>query len=81
MQSSGNRTLRLFSSIQSKYRKTIIRTLINPFGSKQIERAKDSHSNTLTDSEHVFEVQHHTVNPRSMVNIKKKQKSITTLEI
>ena len=69
MQSSTNKTLRLFHFIQPQLRRTIVRTLLNPFGSKPIEKAKDSHSNTLTDAEHVFEVQHHTVKPSSMVTI------------
>jgi len=50
-------------------RKVFVRTLfnLNPFASKQIQAAKDAHSNLLTDVEHVFELQHHTVKPSSMV--------------
>lgn len=57
------------NSIQPTIRKTIIRTLLNPFASKPIEKAKDAHSNLLTDTENVFELQHHTVQPSSMVKL------------
>ncbi|CAF1612634.1 unnamed protein product, partial [Didymodactylos carnosus] len=40
----------------------------NPFAPKNIEQPKDSHSKLLTESEHVFEVQHHTVKPRHMTD-------------
>jgi len=63
----NNNTLKIFSSIQANFGKTFIRTIFNPFGSKQIETAKDAHSNLLTDAENVFELQHHTVKPNSMV--------------
>jgi hypothetical protein len=63
----NNNTLKIFSSIQAKFGKTFIRTIFNPFASKQIETAKDAHSNLLTDAENVFELQHHTVKPNSMV--------------
>ncbi len=42
---------------------------VNPFGSKSIEAAKDAHSNLLTDAENVFELQHHIVKPKAMVNL------------
>jgi hypothetical protein len=64
---SSNNTLKFLSSIQPKLGKTIIRTIFNPFASKPIEPAKDAHSNLLTDVEHVFELQNHTVKPSSMV--------------
>jgi hypothetical protein len=67
MYSSSNNTLKLLNSIQPTIRKTIVRTLLNPFASKPIETAKDAHSNLLTDTENVFELQHHTVKPSSMV--------------
>jgi hypothetical protein len=67
MYSSSNNTLRLLCSIQPKFRKTIIRTLLNPFASKPIEKASDAHSNSLADTENVFELQYHTVKPSSMV--------------
>ncbi len=67
MFSSSNNTLKLLNSIQPTIRKTIVRTLLNPFASKPIETAKDAHSNLLTDTENVFELQHHTVKPSSMV--------------
>ncbi len=67
MYSSSNNTLKLFNSIQPIIRKTIIRTLLNPFASKPIQTAKDAHSNLLTDTENVFELQYHTVKPNSMV--------------
>ncbi len=67
MYSSSNNTFKLLNSIQPTIRKTIIRTLLNPFASKPIEKAKDAHSNLLTDTENVFELQHHTVQPSSMV--------------
>lgn len=63
----NNNALKCLTSLQSNVGKTITRTLINPFGSKSIEAAKDAHSNLLTNTEHVFEVQHHTVKPSSMV--------------
>ncbi len=63
----NNNTLKIFSSIQAKFGKTFIRTIFNPFASKQIETAKDAHSNLPTDAENVFELQHHTVKPNSMV--------------
>lgn len=56
-------TLKNLSSVPNYVRPMIIRTLFSPFTSKSIERAKDAHSNTLTDTENVFEVQHHTVKP------------------
>jgi hypothetical protein len=68
MHSSSINTLKLFNSIQPNIRKTIIRTILNPFGSKSIEKAKDAHSNLLTDTENVFELQYHTVKPSAMVN-------------
>jgi hypothetical protein len=61
-------TNKLLCSIQTKFGKTIIRTIFNPFASKPIEPAKDAHSNLLTDTENVFELQHHTVKSNSMVN-------------
>jgi len=67
LSSSSNNTLKLFNSIQPNIRKTIIRTILNPFASKSIETAKDAHSNLLTDTENVFELQHHIVKPKSMV--------------
>jgi hypothetical protein len=67
MYSSSNNTLKLFNSIQPTIRKTIVRTLLNPFAPKPIEAPKDAHSNLLTDTENVFELQHHTVKPSSMV--------------
>jgi hypothetical protein len=67
MYSSSNNTLKVLNSIQPTIRKTIVRTLLNPFASKPIETAKDAHSNLLTDTENVFELQHHTVKPSSMV--------------
>jgi hypothetical protein len=67
MYSSSNNTLKLFNSIQPIIRKTIIRTLLNPFASKTIQTPKDAHSNLLTDTENVFELQYHTVKPNSMV--------------
>jgi len=67
MYSSSNNTLKLLNSIQPTIRKTFVRTLLNPFASKPIETAKDAHSNLLTDTENVFELQHHTVKPNSMV--------------
>ncbi len=67
MHSSNIKTLKLLNSIQPHIRKTIIRTLLNPFGSKPIEKAKDAHSNLLTDTENVFELQYHTVKPSAMV--------------
>jgi hypothetical protein len=69
MYSSSNNTFKLLNSIQPTIRKTIIRTLLNPFASKPIEKAKDAHSNLLTDTENVFELQHHTVQPSSMVKL------------
>ncbi|CAF3428333.1 unnamed protein product [Rotaria socialis] len=63
---SNHNTLKCLTSIQSKLGKLITRTLFNPFQAKPIVAAKDAHSNLLTDSEHVFEVQHHTVKPKSM---------------
>lgn len=68
MHSSSIKTLKLFNSIQPTIQKTLIRTLLNPFASKTIETANDAHSNLLTDTENVFELQHHTVKPSSMVN-------------
>jgi hypothetical protein len=68
--SKTNNTRKIFSSIQSKFGQIFIRTIFNPFGSKPIEQAKDAHSNLLTDAENVFELQHHTVKPNSMVRIK-----------
>jgi hypothetical protein len=68
MHLSSHKTLQIFGSIQSKFGKTFIRTIFNPFTSKPIETAKDAHSNLLTDAENVFELQHHTVKPSSMVN-------------
>jgi hypothetical protein len=64
---SSNNSLKIFSSIQAKFGKTFIRTLFNPFASKQIEQATDAHSNLLTDAENVFELQYHIVKPSSMV--------------
>jgi hypothetical protein len=68
MHLSTKNTLKFLCSNQLKFGKTIIRTLFNPFASKQIESAKDAHSNLLTDAENVFELQHHTIKPSSMVN-------------
>ena len=68
MYSSSNSTVKFLHSIQPIFRKTFVRTLLNPFGSKPVEKAKDAHSNLLTDTEYVFELQHHTVQPQSMVN-------------
>jgi hypothetical protein len=65
---SNKNTLKFLCSIQPKFGKNIIRTLFNPFGSKPIEQAKDAHSNLLTDTENVFELQYHTIKPSSMVN-------------
>ncbi|CAF1021696.1 unnamed protein product [Adineta steineri] len=59
-------TIKLLGSISSNLGKTSVRTLFNPFASKPIETAKDAHSNTLTDTENVFELQHHIVKPSSM---------------
>jgi hypothetical protein len=70
MHLSNKNTLKFLHSIQPIFQKTIIRTLYNPFAPKPIEAAKDAHSNLLTDAENVFELQHHTVNPSSMVNHK-----------
>ena len=67
MHSSGTNTLKLVNSIQPKIRTTVIRTLFNPFASKPIEKATDAHSNALTNTKNVFELQHHTVKPSSMV--------------
>lgn len=53
----------------SNVTQTFLRTLFNPFGSKSIEAAKDAHSNLLTNTENVFELQHHTVKPSAMVKI------------
>ncbi len=69
MHSSSINTLKLFNSIQPTIRKTLIRTLLNPFASKTIETAKDAHSNLLTDTDYVFELQHHTVKPNAMVKL------------
>ncbi|CAF1566522.1 unnamed protein product [Rotaria magnacalcarata] len=66
MHSSTTNTLRLISIVQSTMRKTINRTLFNTFTTKPIEKAKDAHSNLLTDTDHVFELQHHTVKPSAM---------------
>lgn len=68
MHLSNKNTLKFLCSIQPKFGKNTIRTLFNPFAPKQFESAKDAHSNLLTDAEHVFELQHHTVKPSSMVN-------------
>lgn len=68
MYSSSNSTLKLLNCLQPNVRKTIVRTLLNPFGSKTVETAKDAHSNLLTDTKCVFELQQHTVPPKSMVN-------------
>ena len=65
---SSENILKCISSVQPKFGKFFIRTLFNPFGSKPIEAAKDAHSNLLTNTDHVFEVQHHTVKASSMVN-------------
>jgi hypothetical protein len=65
---TSNNTLKFFCSIKPKFGSTIIRTLFNPFAPKPIEKATDAHSNALADSENVFELQHHTVKPSSMVN-------------
>jgi len=66
MHSSGTNTLKFLCSIQPKLGRTMIRTLFNPFAPKPIEKAKDAHSNLLTNAENVFEVQHHTVKPSAM---------------
>jgi hypothetical protein len=58
---------KLLNTIQPTIRKNVIRTLLNPFAPKAIETAKDAHSNLLTDTEYVFDVQQHTVQPSSMV--------------
>ncbi|CAF3347572.1 unnamed protein product [Rotaria sp. Silwood1] len=68
MHSSMNNALKLVNLIQSNIRKTILRTLFNSFTTKTIQKAKDAHSNLLTDTENVFELQHHTVKPSSMNN-------------
>lgn len=67
MYSSSANTLKLFTSIQPCLQKTVVRTLLNPFKPKEIERAKDSHSNLLTDTENVFELQSHIIKPNAMV--------------
>ena len=67
MHSTSTNTLKLVNYIQPKIRKTIIRTVFNPFAAKPIEKATDAHSNALTDTKNVFELQHHTVKPSSMV--------------
>ena len=71
MYSSTSKTLKLFNAIQPSLRKTVIRTLLNPFASKPIEKASDSHSNLLADTENVFELQTHTIKPNAMVGKKK----------
>jgi len=70
MKSSSNRALRLLSStIQPICRNVLIRQIsFNPFAPKPIEKAKDAHSNLLTDMEHVFEVQHHIFKPRALTD-------------
>ncbi|CAF4834600.1 unnamed protein product [Rotaria sp. Silwood2] len=67
MHSSKNNALKLVNVIQPEIRKTILRTLFNSFTAKTIQKPKDAHSNLLTDTENVFELQHHTVKPSSMV--------------
>lgn len=61
-------SMKCFASVKLNPLKTLSRTLFNPFASKPIEQAKDSHSNSLADVENVFELQHHTIRPSSMVN-------------
>ncbi|CAF3462259.1 unnamed protein product [Rotaria sp. Silwood1] len=63
---SYHNTLKFLCAIQPKVSKFVVRTLATPFRSKPIEKANDAHSNLLTNSEHVFEVQHHTVKPSAM---------------
>ena len=70
MYSSSNSMVKLFDSVQPIFRKTSVRTLLNPFASKPVEKAKDAHSNLLTDTKNVFELQQHTVQSRSMVTKK-----------
>ena len=65
---SSAQSVKCFSSIKLNSLKTLARTLFNPFSPKPIEQAKDSHSNSLADAENVFELQHHTIRPSSMVN-------------
>ena len=62
-------TLKCLCTGNSTWPAAITRTLFNPFSPKPIEKAKDAHSNALADTEHVFELQHHTVKPSAMVNI------------
>lgn len=65
---SNQSAWKICSSIGSKLNsKIFVRSLFNPFASKQIETAKDSHSNSLTNTENVFELQHHIVKPSAMV--------------
>jgi len=67
MHSSSIKTMKLFKSIQPCLQKTVVRTLLNPLKPKEIERAKDSHSILLADTENVFEVQTHTIKPNALV--------------
>lgn len=68
MYSANARTLKSLCSMQSNFGKLIYRTIFSTFRSKPILAAKDTHSNLLTNTENIFEVQHHTVKPSSMVN-------------
>ncbi len=67
MHLSNSTTVKFLCSVQPKFGKTIVRTLFSAFGSKPIEQAKDDDSNLLTNTDNVFELQHHTVKPSSMV--------------
>jgi hypothetical protein len=68
MHLSKYQPVKLFRTVPANVGKTIVRTMFNPFGSKSIETAKDAHSNLLTSTENVFELQHHIVRPKAMVN-------------
>lgn len=71
MYSSLSNTFKLLNSVQPSLRKTAVRTLYNPFAPKAIEKASDAHSNLLTDTENVFELQTHTIKPNAMVGKRK----------
>lgn len=64
----NNNSFQLLCSIQSKFGNIILRSLSKTLASKPVESTKNAHSNLLTNTDNVFEVQHHTVKPNTMVN-------------